>query len=400
MKTTIIKTLLTNRWRQERLIMKNWLTAYVVFVFGVGFFLLSFPALLSLARVYEHFLRIGIAVLLCALMPGKRFPLLYVHPATFHFLGNSRDIHTILIFRMALLLVLWASFSAIWGIVAASLLAGLHLFLLLWLWTLLIWQRYHRSAPLWRLGAELFAAALLFALNAPLAGLLFAGVVLAVQSRALFTLDLDRYLADMRLFFTVQAAGARLDWVTMTAIGNALSVKDRYSIPYPRSTRLHPLLKKSLTDSLRAPKALFVLVAFFVLSALVVLQTDLLAPFGPLAFTLLWSMALSTLINQSVEAALKMAAKHAQGLFLPYSEKTLAAYYSLWPTLEAAALQLGLALLTPVQILPALLACALLALLIFTWHRLRLHRPLWQRRINLAASLALMLVSGGLVLGL
>lgn len=398
MRKTVIKTILKNRWRQEYITLKNWLAYYVLFGFGVGFMLLTIPELLAVARAYEHQLRVGICVLLCYLMFCKRFPVLYVNPANFHFLKERQDIHFLLVIRLLLSLAVFAVFGSLWAIITDSPLAGIHLFVLLWLWLLLTWQRYHHSAPLGLLAGEMLIAAAFFALQWLVPGLLIAGGVLLLQMHKLFTLNLHRYLSDMSLFFTIQAAGARLDWTTMIAIGNTLSIKEHYAIAYPQGAHLHPLLKKSLLDTLRAAKNMHVLVLFFILCALIALLTNLLTPFGPLVFTLLWSMALSTFINQSVDAALKMAAKHEKGLFLPYNQKTLAIYYSVWPTLEATILQIGLALFTPVQLLPSLLTCALLALLIFLWHHLRLRHPLWQHGINMAASALLMLTNGCLVL--
>lgn len=398
MRKTIIKTVLKNRWRQEYLTIKNWLAYYVFFGIGFGFMLLTVPGLLAFSQSYEHQLRLGISGLLCYLMLCKRFPILYVNPANFHFFKERRDIHTLLMIRLLLSLAVFAICSMIWAIIANSPLAGIHLFALLWLWLLLTWQRYHHSAPLGLLFGEMLISAIFFALQWLVPGLLIAGGVLLLQMRALFILDLQRYLTDMTLLFAVQAAGARLDWATMIAIGNKLSIKEHYTIAYPQGAHLHPLLKKSLLDTLRAPKSMHVLVLFFTLCALIALLTDLLTPFGPLAFILLWSITLSTFINQSVDAALKMAAKHEKGLFLPYNQKTLAIYYSVWPTLEATILQIGLALFTPVQLLPALLTCVPLALLIFFWHHLRLRYPLWQHGVNMAASAALALTSGCLVL--
>ena len=65
---------------------------------------------------------------------------------------------------------------------------------------------------------------------------------------------------------------------------------------------------------------------------------------------------------------------------------------------EIALLQIGLALLTPITIWPALLAAIVYGLIVYVWHHLHLRRPHWQRVMNLCASMLFYAVSGGMFL--
>ena len=94
----------------------------------------------------------------------------------------------------------------------------------------------------------------------------------------------------------------------------------------------------------------------------------------------------------------KMKRKHDAGLTIPYDKRTLATCYALWPSVEIGLLQIGLALLTPINLWPALLAAVAYGLIVYAWHHIHLQRPHWQRAMNLCASMLFYAVSGGMLL--
>lgn len=398
MKMKALLLMMKNTLRYKCSTVKNWITAYFCCALALAFLLLNGAAVAAFCRQHQSLIEIGLACFLFAALMTKRYPSLMMKPATLHFLPERRFVCIMLMLKFAAYVLALAAGSACWALIVSDRLSGLHLFLLLVLWLLLTWQRYHHSVPEWLLVLEMAAAAALFALHLPMLGMAFNGVVLMGQLRRLTALDWDRYMKDMRSLDVLQSAAARMDWGRMMAVANEISVKDRYVFRYPQRLKMHPMLKKSMLDALRLPKGSWSVLAIELGVALVALLTNIFGSFGTVAFIAVWNFAISTLTTQNLESMVKMKRKHDAGLTIPYDKRTLATCYALWPSVEIGLLQIGLALLTPINLWPALLAAVAYGLIVYAWHHIHLQRPHWQRAMNLCASMLFYAVSGGMLL--
>lgn len=398
MKMKAFRLMMKNTLRYKCTMVKNWITAYFCCALALAFLLLNGTAVAAFFHQHQSLMEFGLACFLFAALMTKRYPSLMMKPATLHFLTERRLVHIMLMLKFAAYVLALAAGSVCWALFVGDRLSGLHLFLLLVLWLLLTWQRYHHSAPGWLLLLEMAAAAALFAFHLSMLGIIFNGVVLLGQLRRLTALDWDQYMKDMLSLDVLQSAAARMDWGRMMAVANEISVKDRYVFHYPQRLNVHPMLKKSMLDALRLPKGSWSILAIEIGVALVALLTPIFGSFGPMAFIVVWNFAFSTLTTQNLESMVKMKRKHDAGLIIPYDKHTLANCYALWPIVEIALLQIGLALLAPITIWPALLAAIVYGLIVYVWHHLHLRRPHWQRVMNLCASMLFYAVSGGMFL--
>lgn len=398
MKMKALLLMMKNSLRYKCSTVKNWITAYFCCALALAFLFLNGAVAAAFFRQHQTMVEIGIACFLFVALMTKRYPSLMMNPATLHFLPERRSVCRMLMLKFAAYVLTLAAGSACWVLLIGDRLSGMHLFLLLVLWLLLTWQRYHHSAPEWLLVLEMAAAAALFALHLPLFGIVFNGVVLMGQLHRLTALDWDRYMKDMISLGALQSAAARMDWGRMMAVANEISVKDRYVFRYPQRLKIHPLLKKSMLDALRLPKGSWSILAIELGVALVALLTNIFGSLGTVAFIAVWNFAVSTLTTQNIESMVKMKRKHDAGLTIPYDKRTLATCYALWPSVEIGLLQIGLALLTPITLWPALLAAAAYGIIVYAWHHLHLRRPHWQRAMNLCASMLFYAVSGGMLL--
>lgn len=398
MKMKAFLLMMKNTLRYKHSMVKNWITAYFCCALAFAFLFLNGAAVAAFFHQHQILMEIGLACFLFAALMTKRYPSLMMKPATLHFLPERRFVYIMLMLKFAAYVLAMAAGSVCWALLVGDRLSGLQLFLLLVLWLLLTWQRYHHSAPEWLLILEMVAAAALFALHLRILGMAFNGVVLIGQLHRLTALDWDRYMKDMHSLDVLQSAAARMDWGRMMAVANEISVKDCYVFHYPQRLKMHPMLKKSMLDALRLPKGSWSVLAIELGVALVALLTNIFGTFGTVAFIAVWNFAISTLTTQNLESMVKMKRKHDAGLTIPYDKRTLANCYALWPTVEIALLQIGLALLTPITIWPALLAAIVYGLIVYVWHHLHLRRPHWQRVMNLCASMLFYAVSGGMFL--
>lgn len=398
MKTKTLLLMVKNTLRYKCSTVKNWITAYFCGALSIAFLLLNGEAVSAFCRQYQNGIEIGMACLMFVMLVTKRYPLVLMNPATLHFLPDRRIVLGILLLKFSAYVVVMAAVGVGWGVIIGDYWSGVHLFSMLALWLLLTWQRYHHSVPEWLLLLEMAAAAALFAFHLSMLGIIFNGVVLLGQLRRLMTLDWDRYMKDMRNLDVLQSAAARMDWSRVMTVANEIAVKDRYALVYPQRLNMHPLLKKSMLDALRLPKGSWSILAIEIGVALVALLTPIFGSFGPMAFIVVWNFAVSTLTTQNLESMVKMKRKHDAGLIIPYDKHTLANCYALWPIVEIALLQIGLALLAPIIIWPALLAALAYGIIVYAWHHLHLKRPHWQRAMNLWASILFYAISGGMFL--
>ncbi|MEE0510415.1 MAG: hypothetical protein UDG94_04200 [Peptococcaceae bacterium] len=398
MKTKTLLLMIKNTLRYKCSTVKNWITAYFCCALSIAFLLLNGEAVAAFCRQYQSGIEIGMACLLFVMLVTKRYPLVLMNPATLHFLPDRRIVLGILILKFSAYVLVMAAVGVGWGVFIEDYWSGVHLFSILVLWMMLTWQRYHHSVLEWLLLLEMATAAALFAFQQPMLGIAFNGVVMVVQLRRMIALDWDRYMKDMISLDALQSAAARMDWSRMMAVANDIAVKDHYVFHYPKQIKIHPLLKKSLLDALRLPKGSWTVLAIELSVALVALLTPIFGSFGPMAFIVVWNFAVSTLTTQNLESMVKMKRKHDAGLIIPYDKRTLANCYALWPIVEIVLLQIGLALLTPIIIWPALLAAIAYGIVVYAWHHLHIKRPHWQRAVNLWASMLFYAISGGMLL--
>ena len=204
----------------------------------------------------------------------------------------------------------------------------------------------------------------------------------------------ELYYKDMKFENKVWSASARKDYAEMTILANGNRVRKSYHVKYFNLPYVNPVLIRSfIVDGLRGSLSIWIIKMLTLVLSLCSFSMPLNETLKFGLFIVSWSYLVVFINKCSIEAMFTLNAKREKGLFLPYTLKEIALFYTMLPTVEIVISIAMLIVFTDVSPWLIIIDLVVYFFITYLWHLMSLKFPKQRKWLDCASGLILVAMS-------
>lgn len=394
---TIIKIMILNDIRQNMKLLKNYGFIFVVLILIILFLKEWVLTATTFVRANDRYIDYAVSGIMIILFLFKRSPMIKINPASIYYLMDTTFLKWIVrikqVITMTCFMILAAGIT-LWGKDYFQMIYCLRISLLMIAWEMLFWRKYQRNA------STALLAGLCIVINAAFA---FSWIYLEITMTVAIivfsvikpvVINWELYYKDMKFENKVRSASARKDYAEMTILANENRVRKSYHVKYFNLPYVNPVLIRSfIVDGLRGLLSIWIIKMLTLVLSLCSFSMPLNETLKFGLFIVSWSYLVVFINKCSIEAMFTLNAKREKGLFLPYTLKEIALFYTMLPTVEIVISIAMLIVFTDVSPWLIVIDLVVYCFITYLWHLMSLKFPKQRKWLDGAASLIIVAIS-------